>query len=119
MKIYVAVKTCLVAVTVVFGLLLGGCGGLETRTNLISVGMSKQEVIAVMGTPNATRATQGVEYLTYILYTHWLREAHHKIEYFVQLRNGKVTAYGRPGDFDSQKIPESTININKTVKEIE
>jgi len=48
---------------------LMGCvtAGTQENLNKISVGMTKQEVIAQIGTPSSTAAKEGTEYLTYQL----------------------------------------------------
>ena len=88
-----------------------GCAT-ASRMNNLSVGMSKQEVLRVMGTPNSTSATSGTEYLTYNL----AEDASYRAnaEYFVRIKDGKVDSYGRKGDFDSTRPPEvkSTIDLN-------
>ena len=88
------------------------------KMNEVSIGMSKQEVITAIGSPTETRATENVEYLMYHLRIHTdVRRL--KKPYFVQIENGRVTAYGEMGDFGSTQLPEATVNINQTVKEIE
>lgn len=39
-------------------------------------------------------------------------------DYFVQFNEGKVSLYGRIGDFSPNKNPDPTINTNKEIKEI-
>ncbi|MBT7247126.1 MAG: outer membrane protein assembly factor BamE [Proteobacteria bacterium] len=88
--------------------------------NTISVGMSKQEVVKIMGTPDTSKAASGVEYLIYklqdtlgtcvgiSLLTFGIGVVSPECKgalYFVQLRNGAVSAYGKQGDFDSTKDP--------------
>lgn len=81
--------------------------------NKVSLGMNKAQVIEVMGSPTSTSATEGVEYLNYTLIEAFGVNA----PYFVRLKNGKVDAYGKRGDFDSTKVPENKttidLNINK------
>ncbi len=111
---------------------LVGCVSTEHKINAVSLGMNKQQVIEALGTPDNSRAAEGVEYMIYQLkaatdagfcaasiLAFGAGCARDKVDYFVQLEQGKVTAYGKVGDFDSIKDPEATININKTVKEIE
>ena len=80
----------------------------------ISVGMSQQEVIEILGKPDDMAAKDGIVYLNYI-YTPWYDHngadgnAKH---YYVRLIDNKVDSYGRRGDFDSTKNPEQTINVN-------
>ena len=78
--------------------------------NSVSVGMTKQQVIEVLGPPVSTSAKQGVEYLNY----RFSETSDHAFEgvttpYFVRIIGGKVDAYGRLGDFDSTR---STIDLN-------
>jgi len=83
-----------------------------TSMNLLSIGMTKQEVIKILGAPSSTAAPgEGVEYLRYKF-----PEAKRAFvprrytEYFVRLKNGAVDQYGKMGDFDSTK--DKTVNIN-------
>jgi hypothetical protein len=75
--------------------------------------MSKQEVVTVLGPPVSTSAKEGVEYLNYKFsetdddaFRGWTSP------YFVRIVNGKVESYGRLGDFDSTKTPETKSTID-------
>ena len=83
--------------------------------NSVSIGMTKQEVISVLGPPTSISAKEGAEYLNYRFFETGLA-AYHGITspYFVRIINGKVESYGRLGDFDSTKDP--TLNINMKEK---
>jgi hypothetical protein len=75
---------------------LFACAGSFQRMNHLKLGMTKQEVIQTIGTPDITSASGHVEYLKYrsnagVFYTD---------EYYVRLLNGKVDAYGQQGDFN-------------------
>lgn len=115
-----------------FAVLLAGCVSTTNKTNAISLGMSKAEVIEIMGNPQSTRAAEGIEYMVYDLKlaTNAGRCAatvfafgagcfRDKVKYFVAFQQGRVTSYGRVGDFDSTNDPEATINVNKIIKEVE
>lgn len=83
------------------------------KMNTVGVGMTKQQVIGVLGPPASTSATSGVEYLNY----RFSETDDHAFQgittpYFVRIVNGKVDAYGRLGDFDSTKR-SIDVNINK------
>jgi hypothetical protein len=100
---------------VLAGLLVMGCAT-TGRMNKISVGMTKEQVIAAMGQPASTRATAGVEYLEYKL-----RESGDLVagtwteptrEYYVRLRDGHVDAYGKMGDIESTKGSEEKPDLN-------
>jgi hypothetical protein len=79
--------------------------------------MSKAEVIQVLGQPQSTRASGGVEYLIYSLSEGvskpgtTLFPVSIEGQYFVQLVGGRVESYGRVGDFDSTKDPTLNLNI--------
>jgi len=119
-----------IALSLTVAVLLAGCAGTENRVNEISLGMSKAQVIQVLGQPKSTRASAGVEYLVYELKESidasscaaWslllvpVECMRKKIEYFVQFKQGVATAYGEIGDFDSTQDPEQTINVNRTIK---
>lgn len=91
---------------------LAGCAT-APKMNRLSVGMTKQEVVSVMGQPTSTAAPgSGVELLRYRLSP----TSDHALygvteEYFVRLVNGKVESYGKMGDFDSTKDPTLNLNI--------
>jgi len=85
-------------------LALVGCAT-APKMNRLSVGMTKQEVLAAMGAPTSTAANaDGIEILRYRLSATRHDAFHHRTEeYFVRLASGKVDSYGKMGDFDSQK----------------
>ena len=83
------------------------------KMNKLNLGMTKAEVIKVMGNPTSISAKGNTEYLNYRL-----KETTDMYEwgtmYFIRIIDGKVDSYGRLGDFDSTKVPESkaTIDLN-------
>lgn len=92
-----------------------GCAATAHKMNNVNVGMTKQEVLNVLGPPMSTSAKEGVEYLNYrFSETNDAAFLGHTSPYFVRIVNGKVDSYGRLGDFDSTKTPEtkSTIDLN-------
>jgi hypothetical protein len=94
-------------------LALSGCA--ETpKLNRLSAGMTKQEVIAIMGQPDTTASPgPGTEYLRYSLSTSGWEAFNDVAEpYFVELANGKVIAYGHVGDFGSAQNPGVDVNVN-------
>jgi hypothetical protein len=104
-------------ITLVIALLFFGCATAR-KINQINVGMTKEEVIAVMGPPVSTSAKEGVEYLNYKLsetdddaFMGWTTP------YYVRIRDGKVDAFGRHGDFDSTKTPTIRIEKDETIKQ--
>lgn len=100
--------------------LMAGCAPLlhsSTKLNRLNIGMSKQDVLNVMGEPVSTSAANSLEYLTYNLHVSGHPRGQEYTPHFVRLKNGKVDSYGRIGDFDSTKSPETKttidLNINK------
>lgn len=87
---------------------LAGCVTRPASMNRLSVGMTKQEVVSVMGQPDSTAATGGgIEILRFRLTDfNGITE-----EYFVRMVSGKVDSYGKMGDFDSTKDPTLNLNI--------
>lgn len=92
-------------------LLVAGCRSTGAKLNELSVGMTKAEVLGVMGTPDSTAANGGAEFLRFRLAQRSFGATYYD-DYFVKLVNGRVESYGRVGDFDSTKQPEQTINVN-------
>ena len=96
--------------------LLTGCATAR-KINRVQVGMTKSQVIEVMGKPTSISAKSGTEYLNYNLSETgddaFLGNTSH---YFVRLINGTVDAYGRAGDFDSTKTPTIKIEKDESVK---
>lgn len=93
---------------IVFFLLtpLIGCVKTSKHLNGLELGMTKAQVVAIMGTPHSVSAQGSCEYLAYNLDVHSMGG---KAEYFVKLIDSHVDSYGRKGDFDSTK--EATLNL--------
>jgi hypothetical protein len=77
-----------------FGLVCG-CAGHAKRINDVSLGMTKDEVIDVMGSPAYTSVTKDVEILSY----HLRSGGVFSDTFFVRLKDGSVDRFGRRGDF--------------------
>lgn len=94
--------------------LLAGCATAH-KMNQVSLGMTKQQVVQALGPPISTSAKPGVEYLNYRFSETDIDERQNvTTPYFIRIVDGKVESYGRLGDFDSTKTPEtkSTIDLN-------
>lgn len=97
-------------------LIISGCAT-SGIINKVQIGMSKGEVIKVMGEPVSVSAKSGTEYLNYKLsetgddaFRGWTSP------YYVRLIDGKVDSYGRTGDFDSTKKPTVKIETDENIK---
>jgi hypothetical protein len=79
-------------VALLAGVLFAGCET-SARLNSIRIGMSKDEVTSILGTPDSTSAQANVEYMTYYLAADsgYGRDQ----PYMVRLVAGKVESFGR------------------------
>ena len=84
-------------------LMLFGCATAH-KMGYVNLGMTKPQVIEVLGRPSSVSAQGSTEVLRYNLYeTDNDAFDERDSEYFVRLMNGNVESYGRMGDFDSTK----------------
>lgn len=83
------------------------------KLSTVQTGMTKEQVVAVMGKPASVSRKGDTEYLNYAL-SDTSDKAFYGLTdpYFVKLVGGRVESFGRLGDFDSTKDP--TANINTT-----
>lgn len=91
-----------------------GCATAHKMNN-VSIGMTKSQVIEALGKPASTSAKEGVEFLNYrFSETDDHAFMGYTTPFFIRIIEGKVDSYGRLGDFDSTKVPEtkSTIELN-------
>jgi len=86
------------------------------KMNTIEIGMTKKQVIDIMGQPGSTSAINNTMYLNYMLHEWNHPDGKEKTAYFVRLIDGKVESYGKAGDFDSTKVPESKTTIDVNIK---
>jgi outer membrane protein assembly factor BamE (lipoprotein component of BamABCDE complex) len=88
-----------------------GCAN-SSKISEVQIGMTKNQVVEVMGKPVSISAMNGTEYLNYKL-SETDNDAYYGFTspYYVRLINGKVDSFGRMGDFNSTKTP--TVKIEK------
>lgn len=82
-------------------LLLTGCAAPRSTTNQLSLGMTKAEVISLMGEPDSSAAikNQGDCYYYSMWRDFWNRSpGNYSDRYYVCFQNGKSVVYGRVGD---------------------
>lgn len=75
--------------------LLAGCGT-ASRLNSVQLGMTRDQVVEVAGTPGSTSQMGSTQYLKYQLINDWIFTD----RYYVRLTDGRVDAFGRVGDFN-------------------
>jgi len=76
-------------------ILLAGCGT-ASRLNSVQLGMTRDQVVDVAGTPSSTSQMGDTQYLKYQLTSDWIFTD----RYYVRLTDGRVDAFGRVGDFN-------------------
>ena len=108
-------KTWFYGLLLCFGFV--GCVGTSANLNKVSLGMTKAEVIKELGRPDSVSAADNTEYLVYEWATpkQVFADENALQEYFVQVVDGKVKAYGKKGDFDSTKTPESKMTVDLNI----
>ena len=90
-------KTTL-AVIALITLFCTGCLTPASNINVISIGMSKTEVLRIMGTPASVTADTSGEYLNYALAEGSTSPAAALTPYEIKIVDGKVVSYGRAGN---------------------
>lgn len=109
-------KASVAVVLLVLSLALTACRSPASKINNLSTGMTKAQVIELLGAPRDTTAIGDKEVLLYKLtrYRPPLKVPLHE-EYQVMLLNGQVFAFGKPRDL-ARSLPkpkdEQTINYN-------
>lgn len=105
-----------IGVAVLIAVICGACAT-AGKINNVQVGMTKEEVIAVMGKPVSVSAKGETEYLNYRL-SETSDDAFYGVtdNYFVRLVNGTVDSFGRTGDFDSTQAPTVRIETDENIK---
>ncbi len=93
------------------GLALAGCSAGPSRIEGVDTGMSKAEVVAVLGEPRTTTLIAGSEYLTFKVWrSFWRRQpGNYRDVHYVRLAGGRVAEHG-----DIRTLPES---IRTQIKE--
>jgi hypothetical protein len=76
------------------GIILG-CAGTSKKMNKVQLGMTKPEVIAVMGEPNYSSVRDDIEILHYKLTS----TSFFTDDYIIRLKQGNVDLLGKRGDF--------------------
>ena len=74
--------------------LLFGCAASSGKMNNLRLGMTRTEVLQVMGSPSSSSEADSVLYLKYRL-----RDGLTTDDYYIKIVNGKVDAFGRFGEF--------------------
>lgn len=82
-------------------LILSACAAPRSTTNELELGMSKQQVKALMGEPDSSAAVQGQGDCYY--YSMWRdffnrRPGNYSDRYYTCFKNGQLAAFGRVGD---------------------
>ena len=84
-------KNILTAIILLLAALFTGCATAD-QLNKLRIGMSKDQVVAVLGQPGSTSAQANIEYMTYYLSND---SSYGDQPYMVRLVDGKVESFGR------------------------
>ena len=96
-------KPSLIIPAIIASAFTAGCAT-STSLNSVRIGMTKAEIISLLGTPDSTSAQSNIEYLTYYLQANsgYGRDQ----PYLVRLVDGKVESFGRFAQlYDLQNRP--------------
>lgn len=97
-------------------LILEGCANAH-KISKVEVGMTREQVVKVMGKPVSVSAQGGQEYLNYKLSETPDDDLLGLLTpYYVRLINGKVESFGRTGDFDSTKVPTMRLETSEQIR---
>jgi hypothetical protein len=82
----------------------------------VELGMTRAQVIAILGKPAKVAATHGATYLQYGWDDPWDGSVGAAEDFFVRLVDGKVESFGEKGDFDSTVMPKERVQIEVIAK---
>jgi Short C-terminal domain/SmpA / OmlA family len=86
-------KKIITAIVLLLAALFTGCTTTAEKLNDLRIGMTKDQVVAILGQPDSTSAQANIEYMTYYLSndSSYGRDQ----PYMVRLVEGKVESFGR------------------------
>ena len=107
----------LIGITI-FSVLLSGCFAKAGQTRGVQYGMSKQEVVAVMGAPVNVSTHGSSQYLSYSVCDADNQTLNGIMRpYVVRLVDGRVESYGTTGDIGSPQTPTGRQESDQIVKQ--
>ena len=102
----------------IVSVLLSGCFANAGRTSGVHYGMSKQEVVAVMGAPVSVSTHGSSQYLSYSVCDTDNQTLNGIMRpYVVRLIDGRVESYGTTGDVDNPQTPTGRHESEQIVKQ--
>ena len=102
----------------IVSVLLSGCVAKAGRTSGVNQGMSKQEVLAVMGHPVSVSTHGSSQYLNYSVCDTDNQTLNGIMRpYVVRLIDGQVESYGTTGDVGSPQTPMGRQESDQIVKQ--
>jgi len=109
-------------ITLIILLLLSGCAtdiGSE-KINLLKPGMTKNQVISILGQPDSLSNNGNIEYMQYrrCVSMCWALDPnlHKTRDFFVLIKDGHAAQFGDKGDFDSTSTPKIRVEKDISVK---
>jgi hypothetical protein len=100
----------------IVSVLLSGCFAKAGRTSGVQYGMSKQEVVAVMGAPVSVSTHGSSQSLSYSVCDTDNQPGIMR-PYVVRLTDGRVESYGTTGDVGSSQTPTGRLESDQIVKQ--
>jgi hypothetical protein len=87
-------------ILLLMALSLGACAAPRSQTNSLQSGMSKAQVVSILGEPDSSRLRNGDDCLMYSLWRDfWNRTpGNYSDRYYTCFTAGKLSSYGRVGD---------------------
>ncbi len=108
---YLAMRLTFSTLALLISLSLAGCSAGPSRIEGVDTGMSKGELLAVLGEPRTTTLIAGSENLTFKVWrSFWRRQpGNYRDVHYVRLTAGRVAEYG-----DIRTLP---VSIRTQIKE--
>lgn len=97
-----------------------GCSKPEVDFSVLTVGMTKAQVVDKVGKPTRVSVTKNLEIFEYEAYDAHSRpfvgvvRENYRIR-FVRFIDGKVESFGNKGDFDSTKTPTTKLEVDQKI----
>jgi hypothetical protein len=107
-------KNIITAIVLLLAALFTGCSTTADKLNNLHIGMTKDQVIALLGQPDSTSAQANIEYMTYYLSNDSSNGRDQP--YMVRVVEGKVESFGRAFQlFDIYNRPVGGNSMGQTI----
>jgi hypothetical protein len=90
-----------------------GCAKPDLDFSNIRIGMTKDQVVNIVGKPTRISVINNLEIFEYEAYDRVGALIVNRRSQFIRFINGKVESFGNKGDFDSTKTPTNRIELDQ------